>query len=41
MHSTKLIGNKIKEAEVSINKKPASTLRKKLSAIDPTPPLDI
>lgn len=41
MHSSKLISNKIKDPEVLINKKPASTLRKKLSAIDPTPPLDI
>lgn len=36
MHSSKLISNKIKE-EGGINKKAASTLRKKLSAIDPSP----
>ena len=41
MHSSKLISNKIKDPEVLINKKPASTLRKKLSDIDPSPPLDI
>lgn len=40
MQSSRVV-NKIKESEQSINRKAASTLRKKLSAIDPAPPLDI
>jgi hypothetical protein len=40
MQSSRVV-NKIKESELSINRKAASTLRKKLSAIDPAPPLDI
>lgn len=40
MQSSKVV-NKIKESEQSINRKAASTLRKKLSAIDSAPPLDI
>jgi hypothetical protein len=40
MQSSRVV-NKIKSSEQSINRKAASTLRKKLSAIDPAPPLDI
>lgn len=41
MYSSKLI-NKIKEPSASSNKKqPISTLRKKISALDHNPPIDI